>query len=533
PADIEVVGSLAQVLTWPGVGNRKAVPLYERVLANSTCGSVVHLQALSYLASNYANLGEGQKSMELLRRVTTCLPNRASADAGLYLVNAEQTLDQLAKEFRAAKKYHQAAEALKIALSLPIASNDYERLVDLGEVYEAQKRISEAEDYYLRATRAAARSGVNAERATVRLAFLRYDAANFDTAADAWERYLAVVKTEALSDAGKSLLYRFAGQIYLKAGRYDNTVKATKTALALNPRDAVAHNQLGLAYYLLGNYTAAAEALKLATVNDPANARYYNSLGNVYYESQYLERALESYRRARELEPSNPLYWTNIAACLVELARYDEAITILADAANRFPNDAEIASLLAEAYNARGFDDQARKWTNAAKRLNPTIYGDAERRVIDLEQEGKAAEGRHSLYRALREYSAACRIWAGAELRARQRQNVFRVYNRLPAKPVLPAAVIDIARRAQETLRVRNLHEAAETYEDALEIAPWWPEGYYNLALVRAAEADWRGAIANMRDFLAITSDAAARDHAHDLIEEWSLGNWNGRTDRK
>ena len=48
---------------------------------------------------------------------------------------------------------------------------------------------------------------------------------------------------------------------------------------------------------------------------------------------------------------------------------------------------------------------------------------------------------------------------------------------------------------AEEEARKGQFNDAVDDYAQALEIAPWWPEGHYNMALNLAQAKDHKGAI--------------------------------------
>src|ERR1700726_2374332 len=48
----------------------------------------------------------------------------------------------------------------------------------------------------------------------------------------------------------------------------------------------------------------------------------------------------------------------------------------------------------------------------------------------------------------------------------------------------------------------------AAAYAKALEIAPWWPEGHFNRALVFSNIRDFAGAVDEMQRYLALVPDA-------------------------
>jgi hypothetical protein len=60
----------------------------------------------------------------------------------------------------------------------------------------------------------------------------------------------------------------------------------------------------------------------------------------------------------------------------------------------------------------------------------------------------------------------------------------FALYRQLPLKPTPPQEALDIARQAEIDVRQQNLRAALDHYFQAIQIAPWWAEAHFNLALV-------------------------------------------------
>lgn len=112
-----------------------------------------------------------------------------------------------------------------------------------------------------------------------------------------------------------------------------------------------------------------------------------------------------------------------------------------------------------------------------------------------------------------------------------------RSYMPVPLRPS-PLAE-DLARKAAEQANMsvdvrtgNRFDSAAQFYALAVDDSPWWAEGYFNLAVAQGAEnttMSLRAAIADMKRFLALTADAAARKEAEGLIEEWSASPFLGQ----
>lgn len=92
-------------------------------------------------------------------------------------------------------------------------------------------------------------------------------------------------------------------------------------------------------------------------------------------------------------------------------------------------------------------------------------------------------------------------------------------YRALPVKPELPEAARIFRVQAEDAVARKRFQESVELYDKALQVAPWWPEGHFNQALILGETDCPEEAIAAMERYLALVPDApdarAARDDLH------------------
>ncbi|HEY7585236.1 MAG TPA: tetratricopeptide repeat protein [Candidatus Deferrimicrobiaceae bacterium] len=100
------------------------------------------------------------------------------------------------------------------------------------------------------------------------------------------------------------------------------------------------------------------------------------------------------------------------------------------------------------------------------------------------------------------------------------RESVRR-YREMPVKPSLPEEARKYKVQAESAFNRKDFDEAAARYLDALKIAPWWPEGYFNRALIFGETGRYRKAVEEMRKYLVIVPDAPDARAAQDKIYEW------------
>jgi len=88
-------------------------------------------------------------------------------------------------------------------------------------------------------------------------------------------------------------------------------------------------------------------------------------------------------------------------------------------------------------------------------------------------------------------------------------------------RPVLSEEARMFKVQAARAVKDQNLWEAAKKFRQALEIAPWWPEGHYNLALISAELGLFKYATQSMERYLQLAPDASDARAARDKIYEW------------
>lgn len=100
-------------------------------------------------------------------------------------------------------------------------------------------------------------------------------------------------------------------------------------------------------------------------------------------------------------------------------------------------------------------------------------------------------------------------------------REAVRRYREIPVKPSLPEEARKFKVQAESAFNRKDFDEAAARYLDALKVAPWWPEGYFNRALILGETGRYRKAIEEMRKYLVIVPDAPDARAAQDKIYEW------------
>jgi tetratricopeptide (TPR) repeat protein len=94
-------------------------------------------------------------------------------------------------------------------------------------------------------------------------------------------------------------------------------------------------------------------------------------------------------------------------------------------------------------------------------------------------------------------------------------------YRAAKVKPPLPETARKYKVQAEAAIQDKDFNGAAGLLRQALKIAPWWPEGRYNLALVLGETGGRAEAAVEMKRYLALVPDAPDAREAQDKIYVW------------
>jgi tetratricopeptide (TPR) repeat protein len=117
---------------------------------------------------------------------------------------------------------------------------------------------------------------------------------------------------------------------------YEGAVAELQLALQQNPSGAAEHRVLGQALLLDGKPEEALREFRLSVSLNPDSDVAHHYLGTVLFEQQQLQAAEKEFREALRLKPSADNHFS-LAACLMSLDRYEEALAELDLAARLDP----------------------------------------------------------------------------------------------------------------------------------------------------------------------------------------------------
>lgn len=100
-------------------------------------------------------------------------------------------------------------------------------------------------------------------------------------------------------------------------------------------------------------------------------------------------------------------------------------------------------------------------------------------------------------------------------------EEVAKNYRELKVKPELSEEARKFKVQAESAVKRKEFEIADARYAEALKIAPWWPQGHFNRALILSETERYQSAIDEMNKYLLLVPEAPDARSARDKIYEW------------
>lgn len=94
-------------------------------------------------------------------------------------------------------------------------------------------------------------------------------------------------------------------------------------------------------------------------------------------------------------------------------------------------------------------------------------------------------------------------------------------YRESASKSELPESAIKSKVQAEGAVRDKKFEDAVDLYGEALNVAPWWPQGHFNRALIFGETGEYKLAAREMKRYLLLVPDAPNPRAAQDKIYDW------------
>lgn len=148
-------------------------------------------------------------------------------------------------------------------------------------------------------------------------------------------------------------------RILTETGRLEDAEKAFRLAIAEDPASAEWHAGLATTLIAQGRKEEAIPPLIEATDLDPSRADLFNELGLL---ELHPARAEEAFRAAIAADATMAVYWANLAVCLIDQWRLDEAHSCFEEAIRLEPGDLSYSVDLGHLYIDMGRFSDAELW---------------------------------------------------------------------------------------------------------------------------------------------------------------------------
>lgn len=141
---------------------------------------------------------------------------------------------------------------------------------------------------------------------------------------------------------------------------------------------------------------------------------------------------------------------------------------------------------------------------------------------------GEAAEREGSALGAFRHYQKAFALTLPTFQDELEQDKVLtsaliRTWRAAQPKPELPEEARRFAVQAQALAEAKRYQEAESAYATVAHLCPWYPQAYFNRALILAAMEQYPDAIAAMNRYIEIVSDAPDVRAVRDQIYKWEV----------
>ena len=117
---------------------------------------------------------------------------------------------------------------------------------------------------------------------------------------------------------------------------YPAAIAELKLAILQHPTGSAEHRVLGQALLLSGQQKEAVRELRLAVALDPDSPLAHHYLGTALFQAEQWSAAAEEFQQALRLQPTATNHYS-LAACLMSIGNYDQALAELDTAARLEP----------------------------------------------------------------------------------------------------------------------------------------------------------------------------------------------------
>ncbi len=235
--------------------------------------------------------------------------------------------------------------------------------VELGQLYQAQDKLSQAED----SLKQAIALNPQSDRAYLRLGWFYQAQGKLSRAEDLLRKAIELNPQNDRAYVGLGWLYR-------AQGKSSQAEDAFKKAIALNPQNDGAYFELGWLYRAQGKSSQAEDAFKKAIALNPQNYRSYIMLGWVYSAQGKSSQAEDAFKKAIALNPKNDRAYIELWWIYRVQGKSSQAEDLFKKAIELNPQNDRAYGVLSAVYEEMGKPALAEEYAQKANRLRLEYY---------------------------------------------------------------------------------------------------------------------------------------------------------------
>lgn len=364
--------------------------------------------------------------------------------------------------------------------------------------------------------------------------YIQYVATRYPLVVEPLEKYLAL-------DQSNAEAYFMLAESLNKTQRIKMAVPHYMKTIELDPGRVEAYLPMGDGLVADGRYMEAVEAYKEAVMQNADNAELHFSLGWVQTQPEVgqFDEGIVNLKKSIELDGSSEKPYIQLALVYFDQEKYEDAIPVLKEAISVNPNDQNPYAYYGRSYIAQGLYGQA--VTACKDVLEPAIQAAEDERTrialsnvyynLGREIYGTSREAerdqRPAIYAASLDMYRAKVVHDSTNYSAYLNMGIAGLVAQdgVVARDALLKALDLRAEEGEKDpttilqplkflgtayLILEDGQNARETLRRVLEIDPTDHEVYYRLAVDRAQNKDWSGAVPLLRKAVELKPDQAS-----------------------
>lgn len=221
--------------------------------------------------------------------------------------------------------------------------------------------------------------------------------------------------------------------------------------------------------------------------------------------------------------------WSELVVARAVCGEWDAVLATSRERHEESSNENDVRRWLVVAAGATGGDDAAAAaWASvypegSSPDSRDLVHAGLAEVAERAERAGMGAEAlaHWTSYYRQRTFFRGERLGSGLTGEEQTLRRIFTAYRGLALPPPLPHAAAEAARRAERHAEAGRADDVVTAYGEALDHAPWWPEGYYDLGLVYAAKDDLYAASRCMGYYLELEPDGPQARRARKQLDRW------------